>query len=311
MKKLKKLHKKLTGHSTSSSPSCARNTPDLSTAESTSARLENPTPTKSALLGLRSTDLQHKNRTQELVEAANVGVGDPTISGNTLTPSTANVGSVPVPEISGLSSSSATPTSDNAAKVHMPTGKQHDQSPLSSSKLWERALEKVKTDNGWNKYAKIVDANAILHNSNVDRPEGIVAVAQTISNSLEASKVVLRLAGRAIVIRDTVDKAVGVLAVLKDVGASATAVNPCAAVTWGGFQFFVQAAITHQEVGALCWDELPQMVLLISEYQTFELLYDTSQLKDTRSKLEDTLVDLFGSILRYQIVIVTYASSLT
>lgn len=74
---------------------------------------------------------------------------------------------------------------------------------------------------------------------------------------MDSSKVALRLAGRTVVVRDVPDKAVDVLAVLKDVAAAATWLNAYASVAWGGLQFFVQAAVTHKEVADLCWDELP------------------------------------------------------
>jgi hypothetical protein len=145
----------------------------------------------------------------------------------------------------------------------------------------------------------------------VNSPDGIVAVARKVSEQVQSSKLTLCLAGRSFVVRDNLDKAVDILAVLKDVRAAATNLNLYAAVTWGALQFFFQAAATHKEVTALCWDELPQMVRLISQYQTFELLYDTSCLKYTRKHLENALVDLFSAILRFQIAIIKYASSRT
>lgn len=70
-------------------------------------------------------------------------------------------------------------------------------------------------------------------------------------------------------------------------------------------------AVTHRDVADLCWDELPQMIRLISQCQTFELLYKPSRLRHTGSSLGNALVNLFGAVLRYQVFIVRYASSRT
>jgi hypothetical protein len=196
---------------------------------------------------------------------------------------------------------------DKQETIGLPVAQLH----LSSSNLWGKALEKVKADSDWPKYSGVVKESLALVDIDVNSPDGIVAVARKVSEQVQSSKLTLRLAGRSIVVRDILDKAVDILAVLKDVGAAATNLNPYAAVAWGGLQFFVQAAVIHKEVTALCWDELPRMVRLISQYQTFELLYDTSCLKYTGKHLGNALVDLFSAILRFQIVIVKYASSRT
>lgn len=51
------------------------------------------------------------------------------------------------------------------------------------------------------------------------------------------------------------------------------------------------------------------MARLVSQYQTFALLYLTVSAEITRKTLEDALASLFYAILRYQMVIVRHASS--
>jgi hypothetical protein len=170
------------------------------------------------------------------------------------------------------------------------------------------AFETVKNDADWTKYIEVVNRNAVLTSSDVNGPETIVAIAKNVSDQVELSKTTLKLAGRTIVVRDVLNKVLEVLSVTKDIGASLTSLNPYASPAWGGLQFFVQAAVTYKDVGELCWNELTRMVRLISRYQTFELLYNPAQLKLTRADLEHALVDLYSAILRYQVVIVKYAS---
>jgi hypothetical protein len=185
---------------------------------------------------------------------------------------------------------------------------------LNSSPLWERAYEKVTKEPDWTKYTELVNKNTAIAKKNADGSDEIISIdriltiAETLSEQVESSKAPLQIWGRSISIRKSLDSTVDVLAVLKDVGASATSLNPYASVAWGGLQFFVQAAVTYKEVAALCWDELPRMARLTSQYQTFEVLYKPSQLGDTGVHLENALVELFSAILRYQVVIVKYAS---
>jgi hypothetical protein len=172
-------------------------------------------------------------------------------------------------------------------------------------------MEMVKADDEWVRYRDTVSKNIALSGNEADSPGDVVTIAKQLSDQLEKSKTSLKLAGRTIVIRDVLSNVLDALSVIKDVGASLTSLNPYASLAWGGLQFFVQAAVNNKEIAALCWDELPRMLRLMSQYQTFENLYDIPKLEKTRIHLEDALVQLFSAILRYQVVIVKYASSRT
>jgi len=88
------------------------------------------------------------------------------------------------------------------------------------------------------------------------------------------------------------------------------ALNPYASVAWGALQFFVQAAVNDRQILSLCWDNLQRMTYLVSRYQTFEKVYSIRQDGSmARAQLEDALVRLYASILRYQVVIVNHTDS--
>ena len=305
---MNKLKQKLTSRSSSSRPKAL----NIAQKHSTGGSLAHVSTTDRVVSGVGGSESQPEDPFKQFE------VNSGHCLNTSPNPDSTNVAGKPPDQaisvpVDGDLQSSRIPTSLPSPAKGDKTGPGHNDAlpALKCSSLWQKAMEIVKTDEDWERYVAIIDKNAELHGSDVDSPEGVVQIAKKLSDQLETSKTTLRLAGRTIVVRDVLNKVLDVLALSKDLGTALTSLNPYASTGWKGLQFFIQAAVANKEVAALCWDELPQMVRLMSQYQTFETIYDTSKLKNTGNQLEAALVRLFCAILRYQVVIVNYASSWT
>lgn len=91
--------------------------------------------------------------------------------------------------------------------------------------LWKIAVERLKDDSNWSQYPKTVRQHAVLANTNIETSDGIIEIANRISEQVNSSRSSLRLAGRTIVIREVLNKVIDVLDRVKDVGASAASLN--------------------------------------------------------------------------------------
>jgi hypothetical protein len=95
-----------------------------------------------------------------------------------------------------------------------------------------------------------------------------------------------------------------------DLGTAVTALNPYAALAWGSIQFLITTAINATSVGKLFWENIRDMAILVSKYQTCELVYLSSAgILHTRQDLEAILERLYTALLTFQVHLVLYARS--
>ena len=177
-----------------------------------------------------------------------------------------------------------------------------------SKDLWERAAEQVQHSEDWKKYKQTVGRD-LQSASTISISEAIATIAQSARVEAESGKMNVHVFGTTIVFRDIFDKIITCMNTVKDIGTGPTSVNPYASLAWGGAQFFVKAAVTNSQVRELCWEGLERIVYLISRYKIVEELYLKQDLTISRELLEEALVKLYASMLKYQIIIVNYTSS--
>jgi hypothetical protein len=120
-----------------------------------------------------------------------------------------------------------------------------------------------------------------------------------------------QVAGKTIAAKNICEKVLSGLAAIKDVGAAATSLNPYASSAWGAVQFLITGPINHHETRELCWAELPRIIGLIGQYQTFEVVYEQQDLRKSKDVLEAALIKLYTSLLQYQIAIVIFTATKT
>ena len=195
---------------------------------------------------------------------------------------------------------------------------------ISSRYLWEKAAEALRADKEWEPYRKILHEKNLpvpgeLANTDIqstaaatnpsDMPAEITAAAEEVKAFYEHNRQV-KIGDKTVMVGDACDKVIAGLSAIKDLGAAATRLNPYASTAWGVIQFVVQVFVNRRETLELCWTELPRITRLVSRYQTFEILYQ-QEIPISKAILEESLIDLYTSLLKYQIVIVIYTASKT
>lgn len=190
-----------------------------------------------------------------------------------------------------------------------------DPSTISSKTLWEKAVENVRATKAWQDYCKA------LRKKNIQVPgetsAGSIADAKTLSEITKTAQQIqdikakwsLDIGGRTVEVRDLCDKVLNGLKAIKDLGTAATSLNPYASTAWGIVQFLISGPINHRETSKLCWEELPRILGLISRYQTFEAIYEQQDISKSKDLLEISLIELYTSLLKYQITIVIFTLS--
>jgi ankyrin repeat protein len=195
---------------------------------------------------------------------------------------------------------------------------------ISSKYLWEKAAEALRADKEWEPYRKILREKNLpvpgeLANTDIqstaaatnpsDMPASITAAAEEVKVFYEHNRHV-KIGDKIFMVGEACDKVIAGLSAIKDLGAAATRLNPYASTAWGVIQFVIQVFINRRETLELCWAELPRITRLVSRYQTFEILYQ-QVIPISKVILEESLIDLYKSLLKYQIVIVIYTASKT
>ncbi|KAN0098289.1 hypothetical protein V8E51_013952 [Hyaloscypha variabilis] len=181
---------------------------------------------------------------------------------------------------------------------------------ISTTLLWNTAIDKVKTTEQWKRYTEIIEKKLTRSTSSIKTPNDIQSTAEEIRDTLENSRLTLRLAKKRIVVREVLDNIVSFIATINDVGAAVTSLNPYASTAWGGIQFIVQAAVTGHNVRELCWQSLPRMLDLTCRYQTFEELYQgRPDHPQSATIVKGQLLQLYGLILEYHMAVVIYVGS--
>jgi hypothetical protein len=179
---MKKLREKLENLSTSRSTSRARKSSEVVAGRST---IVTSRPAESAaetpLVSSQSALLRIGDSSND---AADVDATVSPSSKNALEPSSTIIpGLISDEHVNAASDPSPSTIAKDTTQKQEPTVARDDHSSLSSSNLWERALEKVKADPTWEKFSRLVNVHANLAGGDFDC-EVIIAVAQRSQNRL-------------------------------------------------------------------------------------------------------------------------------
>ena len=111
-----------------------------------------------------------------------------------------------------------------------------------------------------------------------------------------------KVRGRNVKIRSQLERVSKSLHVFKDLGSAAAQLDPThAGIPWAGAMFIVQGALNDSEQNEAALDGLAQIAPIVAQYAEIESIYiNTSSTTFTKS-FEDCLVDLYVSILKYQV----------
>jgi hypothetical protein len=189
----------------------------------------------------------------------------------------------------------------------------------TNSALWKAAYSNAAQYNEWPKFEKIAVREKIIPDfsklvapgdstSPLAEPRDVlIASLQSMKDQSEKAK-----AAKNRSLHQIVDKVLPVLTGIKDLGNAVTALNPFARLGWGVLQSILDAVVKGRDVRNIGRDAIEPLTDLVSRYQTFEATYLVSNPSpNSRTLLENALVKLFTSILKYHasIVIQIYSRS--
>jgi hypothetical protein len=189
----------------------------------------------------------------------------------------------------------------------------------TNSALWKAAYSNAAQYNEWPKFEKIAVREKIIPDfsklvapgdstSPLAEPRDVlIASLQSMKDQSEKAK-----AAKNRTLHQIVDKVLPVLTGIKDLGNAVTALNPFARLGWGVLQSILDAVVKGRDVRNIGRDAIEPLTDLVSRYQTFEATYLVSNPSpNSRTLLENALVKLFTSILKYHasIVIQIYSRS--
>jgi hypothetical protein len=189
----------------------------------------------------------------------------------------------------------------------------------TSSALWKTAYSNAALYNEWPKFEKIAVREKIIPDfsslvapgdstSPLAEPRDVlIASLQSMKDQSEKAK-----AAKNRTLNQIVDKVLPVLTGIKDIGNAVTALNPFARLGWGLLQSILDAVVKGRDVRNIGRDAIEPLTDLVSRYQTFEATYLVSDASlNSRTLLENALVKLFTSVLKYHasIVIQIYSRS--
>ena len=173
---------------------------------------------------------------------------------------------------------------------------------INGSALWDQAYIEIQKSDHWLVFHEIIERKRI---DKVTDPEAVAQTVREVQKHAAASR-----NGRLRMVRDSCSKILDVLNHVKAVGDAVASLNPYSSLAWSIVSFLIEASVRSREVESICWDELPQIVSLISRYQTVQDLYhaETSSTK-AQKRLQDALIQLYTGILEYQITAVITTGS--
>jgi len=190
---------------------------------------------------------------------------------------------------------------------------------IKASTIWQKACQNIEQSDEWKKFQELVKRRKLDDNlsTKLAGPQsgGATASLQQIQPLsadffFEISQAVghqqdEKTSPFTAGLKTCRDNVTDVLIKVNDAGAAAAAFNPYAALAWSLVQFVATAAQNRREVRELCMENLPHMVELAEQYQTFEEIYqESSSITKTKKMMETVLENLFTSILQFQVVVV-------
>jgi hypothetical protein len=172
---------------------------------------------------------------------------------------------------------------------------------IKASAVWERAMKKMQRTPEWTE-----SLGKLLQPQERGKVQ-YKLLEETLKDLVATREIRDRRQKVWIQIRDTT---LATMKAIGDLGTAVTALNPYAALAWGTVQFLITTAINATSVGKLFWENIRDMAILVSKYQTCELVYLSSAgIVDTRQDLEAILERLYTALLTFQVHLVLYARS--
>ena len=168
---------------------------------------------------------------------------------------------------------------------------------------WERAAKQLE-DKEPSVFAALQELRRESSRASKDMPSEISQIIEHHRNTMENKQWSLpfKVRGREIKIRAQLDNIWKVLQTFNAVGSTLASVDPVhVGIPWAGVCFIVQGALNDSAQNTAAMEGLSQISPIVDRYLLMETIYLGVQDRSRHEEFEKCLVDLYATILMYQV----------
>ena len=168
---------------------------------------------------------------------------------------------------------------------------------------WERAAKQLE-DKEPSIFAALQELRKESSRTSKDMPSEISQIIEHHRNTMENKQWSLpfKVRGREVKIRAQLDNVWKALQTFNAVGCALASWDPVhAAIPWAGVSFIVQGALNDSAQNTAAMEGLSRISPIVDRYLLMETIYLGVQDRSRREDFEKYLVDLYASILKYQV----------